>query len=72
MYNIAAIRSPREGSGVLAAYFFLVNLKPVAIGFRHVEPVCRIQRDRYRAPEIGFGLGGDVVGGVEMRRQVRY
>ena len=35
----------------------LINLHAVPIGFRDVEALRAIQRDRHRPPEIRLGLG---------------
>ena len=49
----------------------LVDLHAVPIGFRDVEAIVPIERDRHRPPEIRLGLGRDVVGRVKVRRQGR-
>jgi hypothetical protein len=50
----------------------LVNLHAVPIGFRDVEAIVAIERDRHRPPEIRLGLGRDVVRRVKVRRQGRH
>src|SRR5215470_10514178 len=49
----------------------LVYLDPMAVGLSYVEPSLPIQFYRHWSPEIGLGLGGDVVGSVDVRWQFR-
>src|SRR5215475_6121473 len=51
------------------ALSLLVNLHTVPVGFRNVEAILSVERDRYGSPEIRLGLGRDVVGRVEVRWQ---
>src|SRR5262247_958053 len=49
----------------------LVYLDPMAVGLSDIEPSLPIQFDRHWSPEIRLGLGGDVVGSVDVRGQFR-
>src|SRR5215813_11610923 len=57
--------------GDLCAPALLVYLDPMAVGLSDVEPSLPIQFYRHWSPEIGLGLGGDVVGSVDVRWQFR-
>src|SRR5262245_56779521 len=43
----------------------------MTVGLSYVEPSLPIQFHRHWSPEIGLGLGGDVVGSVDVRWQFR-
>src|SRR4029453_13843075 len=49
----------------------LVYLDPMAVGLSYVEPSLPLQFYRHLRPEIGLGLGGDVVGSFYVRWQFR-
>src|SRR6266849_5296334 len=57
--------------GDFCATALLVYLDPMAVGLSYVEPSLPIQFYRHWSPEIGLGLGGDVVGSVDVRWQFR-
>src|SRR5215510_16107051 len=57
--------------GDVCATALLVYLDPMAVGLSDVEPSLPIQFYRHWSPEIGLGLGGDVVGSVDVRWQFR-
>ena len=61
--------SPSQGDVYATA--LLVYLDPMAVGLSDVEPSLPIQFYRHWSPEIGLGLGGDVVGSVDVRWQFR-
>src|SRR5262245_18346525 len=57
--------------GDFCATALLVYLDPMAVGLSDVEPSLPIQFYRHWSPEIRLGLGGDVVGSVDVRWQFR-
>src|SRR5262245_41693496 len=57
--------------GLVTQGALLVYLDPMAVGLSDVEPSLPIQFYRHWPPEIGLGLGGDVVGSVDVRWQFR-
>src|SRR3989449_2585108 len=63
--------TPLPSQGDFCATALLVYLDPMAVGLSYVEPSLPIQFYRHWSPEIGLGLGGDVVGSVDVRWQCR-